>query len=144
MTPRPLWTCPKCQARFTTRNQQHSCGRFDLDALFARTDPSVRAVFDRFAEMIAACGPVTVIPQKSRVAFQARMRFAAVSPRKRALIGHLVMRERNDAACFTEIEKLGNCYRHAFRAETVADLAALKRWLRPAYKTGLQDGLKNV
>jgi hypothetical protein len=38
----PLWACPKCGARFASANLSHSCGRFDRDALFARSDPIVR------------------------------------------------------------------------------------------------------
>jgi hypothetical protein len=138
---KPLWRCPKCGARFTTRNQQHSCGTFDLDALFARSAPLVRELFDRFSALVAAAGPVTVIPQKTRVAFQVRMRFAAVSPRKQALVGHLVMRERHDEPCFETVEKLGNCYRHAFRATRLSDLTPLRRWIRRSYVTGQQRDL---
>ena len=101
----------------------------------------MRRLFDDFSAAARAHGPVTVIPQKSRIAFQVRMRFAAVTPQRRALAGHLVLRERCDAACFTGIEKLGNCYRHVFRLETPADLAALRRWIRLAYRTGTQEGL---
>ena len=144
MTKPPLWACPKCAATFTTRNQSHSCGRFDLDALFLRSEPDVRRLFDDFSAAARRHGPVTVIPQKSRIAFQVRMRFAAVTPQRRALAGHLVLRERHDAACFREIEKLGNCYRHVFKLEKPADLTALRRWIGLAYRTGTQEGIGHV
>jgi hypothetical protein len=137
----PLWPCPACGATFTTRNQSHSCGTFDLDALFVRSDPEVRRLFDDFSAATRRYGPVTVIAQKSRVAFQARMRFAAVTPRRRALAGHLVLRQRHDASCFSQIEKLGNCYRHVFRLEKPADVTALRPWIRLAYRTGTQEDI---
>jgi hypothetical protein len=48
----------------------HSCGKFSLDDLFARSQPHVRRIFDKFAKMVRACGPVHMIPQKTRVVFQ--------------------------------------------------------------------------
>ena len=66
--PRPLWRCSACGERFTTRNQNHSCGTFDLDALFAKSDPIVRVLFDRFVALVKKQGPVRVIPQKTRIA----------------------------------------------------------------------------
>lgn len=138
---RPLWTCPVCEARFTTRNQRHSCGRFSLDALFARSEPAVRDLFDRFVALAKAQGPVTVIPQKSRVALQARMRFAAVTPQRHTLAGHLIMRERHDAPCFTQVEQLGHCYRHVFKVDSARALAPLRAFMRKAYRTGTQEDL---
>jgi hypothetical protein len=135
-----LWTCGKCGAQFTTRNQQHSCGRFDLDTLFSRSEPIVRELFDEFVRLARECGSVTVIPQKSRIALQVRMRFAAVTPQRRALAGHLILRARHDAPCFKTIEAFGDrCYRHAFRLEHRAHLEALERWMPLAYRAGTQE-----
>ena len=68
-------------------------GSFRIDALFSRSEPQVRVLYDRFVALVKAVGPVRVIPQKSRIAFQVRMRFAAVTPQKTALKGHLVLAE---------------------------------------------------
>ena len=46
----PLWKCPKCGAKFKT--------------------------FQKFKRMEESCGPATMIPQKTRVVFMVRMRFA--------------------------------------------------------------------
>ncbi len=43
----PLWTCPKCGERFVSPRLWHSCGRFSADALFSRSEPHVRRIFDR-------------------------------------------------------------------------------------------------
>jgi hypothetical protein len=139
-----LWTCRRCGARFTTRNQRHSCGRFSLDALFARSQPQVRALYERFARLVAACGPVVVIPQKTRVAFQVRMRFAAVTPQGGALRGHLVLAERRPSACFQRIDSLGpRSHVHVFRIESPAAFTAeFARLVRAAYAVGRQEHLR--
>ncbi len=136
-----LWRCGKCGEQFTTRNQWHSCGSFDLDSLFARSDPIVRHLYDRFLDTVQECGPVKVIPQKSRIAFQVRMRFAALMPRKTSLRGHLILAERHDVACFEKVETLSpRNHLHAFRLHSEAQFGAdFRRWVREAYKVGCQE-----
>ena len=84
-----MWTCPRCGREFANRNQAHSCAPLTtLDAHFAGTDPVVRAVFDR---ILGELGPVTVLPEKTRIALAVRMSFAAFVPRRHWLDGHLVL-----------------------------------------------------
>ena len=81
-TKKPLWTCPTCGHRFVTRNMWHSCSNYSLEGHFERKEPSVRQVFDKLLGLAEQCGPVTVIPQKTRIAIQARVRFAGGVARK--------------------------------------------------------------
>jgi hypothetical protein len=74
-----LWTCPKCGARLVTRNLAHSCGRATLAEWQARMGPHARALYDRFEEMIAACGEYYVAPARTRIAFMALVRFAGIT-----------------------------------------------------------------
>jgi len=76
---RPLWTCPKCGAKLVTRNMWHSCGRATLSEWKARMGPRARALYDRFEEMVAACGEYHVAPAKTRIAFLGRVRFAGIT-----------------------------------------------------------------
>jgi hypothetical protein len=39
-----MWTCPRCERRFASKNQTHACGRYELDTLFSRSDGWVRKV----------------------------------------------------------------------------------------------------
>jgi len=136
-----LWQCPECGERFTTRNQWHSCGSFESGALFAHCDPKVRQLFDEFLKVVEECGPVTVIPQKSRIAFQARMRFAAVTPQSKSLRGHLVLAEPCASSCFAKVETLSpRNHIHVFRLESCSDLGnEFRYWVREAYKVGCQE-----
>jgi hypothetical protein len=76
---RPLWTCPKCGARLVTRNMSHSCGFATLADWKRRMGPRARALYDRFEELIAACGEYHVAPAKTRIAFLGRVRFAGIT-----------------------------------------------------------------
>jgi hypothetical protein len=138
-----LWRCPRCGERFTTRNSWHSCGSFDLEARFARSQPIVRELFDRFLEAARACGPVTVIPQKTRIALQVRMRFAALMPRKDTLRGHLVLPRRVASGRFERIDSLSpRNHVHVFRLRAPDDLdASFRRLIAEAYRVGRQEHL---
>ena len=138
-----LWKCPKCGESFTTRNQWHSCGRFDLEPLFAECEPSVRQVFDRLLALVREIGPVEVIPQKSRIALQVRMRFAALMPQKRTLKGHLVLARRHDLPRFEKVETYSpQNHVHVFRLATEDELdAEFNAFLQEAYDVGCQKHL---
>jgi hypothetical protein len=115
-----------------------------VEELFSRSEPQVRELYDRFVALVNDVGPVRVIPQKSRIAFQVRMRFAAVTPQKTALKGHLVLADRHESPCFVKIETLGpRSHLHVFRLETPKDLGReLRRFLRESYRVGRQEHLR--
>ena len=65
-----MWTCPRCGRSFANRNQPHACGPLDLDRHLAGKDPEVVAIFGRLVELAERNGPVTVLAEKTRIAFQ--------------------------------------------------------------------------
>lgn len=139
-----LWRCPRCGERFTTRNQWHACGSFDIQALFARSQPSVRRLYDRFIEVVRESGPVTVIPQKTRIALQVRMRFAALMPRKDALKGHLVLARHCRSDRFEKVERYSpRNHVHTFRLRSADDFDdAFRGFIAEAYEVGRQEHLE--
>jgi hypothetical protein len=138
-TPGHLWTCPGCGRAFANRNQTHTCAPLrSLDEHFAGKPPELRAIFDRFLALAERNGPVTVLPEKTRIALQARMSFAAVQPRRRWVDGHVVLPRRLDDPRFTRIETYSpRNHLHAFRltrADEVDEQVA--GWLAEAYAAG--------
>ena len=87
----PLWQCPACLRRFANRNQSHFCGNYDLDQHFEGKSSEVRTLFDALLRQLRVIGPVVVLPEKTRIAFQVRMSFAVVSVRRTYLVGHFVL-----------------------------------------------------
>jgi Domain of unknown function (DUF5655) len=103
----PLWTCPRCGRGFANRNQVHACRPLGaLDHHLAGRPPEVVAIFWRLLELAERNGPVTVLPEKSRVALQVRMSFAAVTPRRRWVDGHVVLARRLEHPRFRRIESI--------------------------------------
>src|ERR1700735_5238626 len=103
MSPTPMWKCPKCGRLFANRNQSHFCSHYTLDEHLAGKSPSAVALFRQFARLVKRCGPVRVVPEKTRIAFQVRMSFAAVSLRRNRIVGHVVLARRLENPRFSKI-----------------------------------------
>jgi hypothetical protein len=122
----------------------HSCGQYDLEALFARSEPHVLALFNRFAELVQSVGPVTIIPQKTRVVFQVRVRFAGAVPRKSALLCTFGFARRVESPRFEKIEKYApKWYGHTIRVASESEFdAEFMDWIRESYAVGEQKHLE--
>jgi hypothetical protein len=142
---RPLWRCDRCGREFANRNQSHACGRHALAAHFDGKDPEVRRLFDAVLAAVQALGPVTVLPEKTRIAFQVRMSFAQVTPRRRWLDGHVVLARRLEHPRFRSIQTFSpRNHLHVFRLERLADVDDdFRAWLAEAYVVGEQRHLQS-
>lgn len=105
--------------------------------------PEIRALYQALLQRVRACGPVTVLPEKTRIAFQARMSFAVAMPRRAWVDGHLVLARRVDDPLFRRIDTLSpRNHVHVFRLRTHADLTPrFDALLREAYAVGEQKHL---
>jgi hypothetical protein len=122
----------------------HSCGSYSLEELFARSEPHVLPLFRQFEALVRQCGPVTVIPQKSRVVFQVRVRFAGAIPRRSYLQCSFGFHRRLDHPRFFKIEQYApRWFGHHIRVRDAAQLDdELMAWIREAYAVGEQRPVK--
>lgn len=144
MLDKPLWRCSKCSREFANRNQLHACATHDLEAHFRGKPAHVRELFDRFVAAVQALGPVRVLPEKTRIAFQTRMSFAQVTPRQRWLDGHVVLARRLDSPRFRRIDTISaRNHVHVFRLGHETDIDdEFRVWLAEAYRVGNQEHLR--
>ena len=139
-----MWTCPRCGRSFANRNQQHACGPLDLERHLAGRDPEVLAIFERLVELAERNGPVTVLPEKTRIAFQVRMSFAAFALRRRWVDGHVVLARRLEHPRFRRVETFSpRNHLHQFRLKRLEDAdEEVAAWLAEAYRVGEQRHLR--
>lgn len=142
--PAPLWRCPECGRSFANRNQAHSCSDVSLQSHFTGKSKEVRELYDRLAGLIKKCGPVKVLPEKTRIAFQVRMSFIAVQVRRDYLIGHFVFSRRIEHPRFLRVETFSRRnHLHAFRLDSLSELDdEFAGWIREAYEVGQQKHLQ--
>jgi len=140
-----MWDCPGCGRSFANRNQVHACAWLgELDQHFADADRDVRAAFDQVLAAVSAFGPVQVLPEKTRIALHVRMSFAAFTPRRHWLGGHLVLARHAGSPRFLKAEELSpRNVVHTFRLTSAADVhAEFVSWLAEAYQVGCQQHLR--
>lgn len=137
-----LWACPACGRAFANRNQSHACGLHPLEPHFEGRSAKVRAIYEAFLAMLESFGPVTVLPEKTRIAFQVRMSFAQLTIRRDWVLGHLVLARRVEDPLFTKVETFSpRNHLHAFRLDDPSDVEALKDHACEAYAVGRQEHL---
>jgi len=140
----PLWQCPKCKRQFANKNQSHFCGKHDLESHFAGKPAELRAIYDAVLKLIQRCGPVIVLPEKTRIAFQVRMSFAQLTTRSKWVDGHVVLTRKFEQPRFRKIETISpRNHVHHFRLMSAADVdAEVASWLAEAYAVGEQKHLE--
>ena len=140
---RPLWTCQACGRSFANRNQPHACARHDLDSHFVGRDPEVLRIYGAFLAMLESFGPVIVLPEKTRIAFQVRMSFAQLTVRRRWITGHLVLDRPAENGPFARIDHLSprNLVHH-FRLDRAEEVERLSAFAARAYALGCQHHLR--
>ncbi len=146
MPPDALWVCPACGQTFVSRNMPHSCQVVGLEAFFERAAPELRELFERFVAAVRENGDVVVNATKSRVALQARMRFAGIErPRKRYLVATFVLTRPVESARLTRVEYVSPYYYvHRLRLAAPSDIDdELRGWLAEAYEVGTQRHLSD-
>ena len=121
-------------------NQTHSCGDYTVEQHLEGKSLQVRSLYEQFEALVKRCGPVTVVPAKTRIGFQVRMIFAALSVRQRSLDCHVVLSRRLESARFMRIQSLSpRNHVHYFSIKSPEDLDdEVLGWLREAYEVGRQ------
>jgi hypothetical protein len=119
----------------------HSCQVRPIDEHFAAVQPELRHVFDQLLAAVRENGPVTVNATKSRIAFQARMRFAGIDlPRRDHLVASFLLTRPVRSERLTRVDYIPPYYYvHRLRLERPEDVDdELRGWLAEAYQVGEQ------
>jgi hypothetical protein len=141
----PLWHCPDCGRLFANRNQTHTCAPpRTLEEHFAGRGAVVVETYHALEAAARANGPMVVIPERTRIAFQVRMSFAAVTLRKRWLDAHVVLARRLESVRFRRIETFSpHNHLHEFRLRRPQEVDdEVAQWLAEAYRVGRQEHLR--
>jgi len=113
----------------------HSCGRFRLEDLCARSSPEVLALARRYVRLLRSLGDVQVLPQRTRLVCVARVRFAGMTPRRDHIVVAFALRRRVRSARIARIESYGPRWQsHQVPVRRPAELdAELTAWLRESH-----------
>ncbi len=138
MNPRPLWRCPKYDRTFAIRNQSHICSRYTLREAFRGKSREAMVLFRTLAAMARRFGPVIIVPQKTRIALQARKSFLGVRFLRDAIECELALPRRIEHLRFRQILSVSpSSHCHYLRLTSAGGLNRdVRGWLREAYRVG--------
>jgi Domain of unknown function (DUF5655) len=136
-----LWTCPVCGKRFVTRNMSHSCGPHTVDQFMEGKGPQAWVFWSRLQELVAACGPYSIVANKTRLEFMVRVRFAGMDAvSERGMSFSFWLKERIDSPRFGKVVLYGRTdWVHHLRINSLDDLDdEVQGWLCRSYQVGCQ------
>jgi predicted transport protein/predicted RNA-binding Zn-ribbon protein involved in translation (DUF1610 family) len=140
---RPLWPCPKCGKLYVTPNISHACARYtEAERLAGKSEHAVW-LYRRVVKMLRECGPVRIVPGKTRIAFQARMRFGGVVVQRNALrLAFLLTRPVEHPRIAGVTAYNPRTFGHTVVIRNADDLdAQLHAWLAESFRVGQQAHL---
>jgi hypothetical protein len=124
----------------------HSCGRATLEDWKARMGPRAAALYNRFEQLIAACGEYSVAPAKTRIAFLGRVRFAGItSLSEERMVCSFSLPRPLRSPRFTKVEEVvPGWWVHRLNVTSVEQLDdQAARWIRESYRLmGMQERLR--
>lgn len=133
---RTPWTCPLCGRTLNVRNQEHVCGRYDLDSHFINKDLVGRIAFDWMCDMFDSLGEYEMLPMKTTIAFIEGVNVAFLTTKRKGAEISIVMPKPPDSPRVGALVPYSKSktivrFRIADARELDQELAA---WLREAYE----------
>jgi len=120
----------------------HSCGKWTVEKFLQNKGERAKLFFDSFVKLVQNCGPVTIAPTKTEIAFMTRVRFAHVKRvNERGMTCAFWLKHRIQSPSFSGISRFspGN-WIYTFRVTDPDQLdAELQSWICMAYKIGQQE-----
>lgn len=102
-------------------------------------DPAVVRLYERFVELVQACGDFEAVVTKTAISFKGTRRgFAGAKPKKHWLNGYLdLQRQLTDPRIRSASPYTKRLFVHQFRVETLDQLDEdFAGWIREAYDVG--------
>lgn len=118
----------------------HSCSSYTLDHHFDGKDPRLRELFDAWLAFVEQFGKVAVIPQKTRISFQDRVRFAGAIVAKRSIDCGFWLKRPLNSPRFKQEHIPPRDWVYRFRLEDESQLdEELREIVREAWSVGRQE-----
>jgi hypothetical protein len=140
-----MWTCPKCDARFVTRNLPHSCVKRSVEEFLADKPERGVELYRVFLREYRLIGDVLEHAVKTRVALMVDVRFASVNKiREDHIDGHLWLKQRVESPKFYRVDHLdGDDHIHHFRVSDESQIDdEFRSYMKLAYAIGCREHLK--
>ena len=131
------WSCPSCARTFTQLNQRHACGVGKrADVLQNRPAELVR-LYEAVEKFVTALGPIEIVTRERYALFRSTRIFADLVVMKDVLRLAIHLRREATDDAFFKVAREKNKFTHVAKLKSLAELRALKPYLKEAYEASL-------
>lgn len=131
------WACPKCKRRFTRKNQRHACGTGERADVLRNRPPAVVELYAALETFVKSLGPVEFVTRERYVLLRTKRIFADLVIMSDALRVAIHLSREQKHPLFSKIGSDRKQVTHVAKLHDLAELDAMKRFLREAYAYSL-------
>jgi predicted transport protein len=128
------WTCPKCNRRFTRRNQRHACGTGDQAGVLRNRPPEVVKLYAALEKFAKSLGPVEFVTRERYMLLRSNRIFADAVIMADALRLAIHLSRKAEHRLFMKVGSDRKHVTHVVKLRAMEELESMKPFLREAYE----------
>ena len=134
-----MWTCPKCQRRFTRKNQRHACGTGKRADVLRNRPPEVVALYTALEKFAKSLGPIEFVTRDRYVLLRSQRIFADLVIMSDAVRVAIHLSREAEHPLFEKVASDRRQVTHVVRLRDMKALEAMKPFLREAYDSSISS-----
>ncbi len=128
------WACPKCNRRFTRKNQRHAYGTGDRAEVVRNRPPEVVKLYATLEKFAKSLGPVEFVARERYVLLRSKRIFADAVIMSEALRLAIHLPRTAEHKLFIEVGSDRRHVTHVAKLRAMEELESMKPFLREAYE----------
>lgn len=128
------WQCPKCDRKFTRKNQRHACGTGDREHVLRNRPTSVVETYNAIESFIKKLGSIEIVARDRYVLFRSTRIFTDLSIMTDAVRVAIHLEEKVDDTIFIKTVDGGKTVTHVIKIKETADVKNIEPYLKAAYQ----------
>lgn len=129
-----MWACPKCNRKFTRKNQRHACGTGDRADVLRNRPPEIVNLYVALEKFAKSLGPVEFVTRERYVLLRSNRIFADTVIMSGALRLAIHLPRKAEHQLFTKVASDRKHVTHVAKLRALEELESLKPFLREAYE----------
>jgi hypothetical protein len=129
-----MWTCPRCQRRFTRANQRHACGTGDRGEVVRGRPAALVELVDAIEKFARALGPIEVVTRDRYILLRSVRIFADLVIMKDAVRIAVHLGRKVDAPIFFKVAESPRQVSHVAKITSTEEWTAVAPFVKEAYR----------
>lgn len=130
-----FWICPKCERKFSKKNQWHSCVSISVNEHFKNKYPILKEIFYSLQKEIEKFGQIRIDAVKTSINIGGKSQFISIFVLKDSIKIDFIIKRRIQSPRFIRVRgPTNNYYTYTLKLKRLTDINdELKEWLQESY-----------